>query len=103
MSNILNELGIDPDDFGWMDLAVCQGLDHNLFYDTYENDINIARSVDEMCLSCPVIKMCYEHGIQNDEQGVWGGVYLYSKSIDKSRNLHKSAETWKKLRSKGVH
>ena len=49
MSNILNDLGIDPEDFGWMDVAVCQGMDHNLFYDTYENDINIAKNIDEMC------------------------------------------------------
>ena len=48
MSNILNDLGVDPEDFGWMDIAVCQGMDHNLLYDTYENDINIAKNIDEM-------------------------------------------------------
>lgn len=103
MSNILHELGIDEEDFDWWDLAVCRGMDHNLFYDTYETDPNIAKNIDEACMSCPVIKMCYQSGISNNEYGVWGGVYLSSGEIDKSKNLHKSPETWKKLRSKGVH
>lgn len=103
MSNILNDLGIDPEDFSWMDVAVCQGMDHNLFYDTYENDINIAKNIDEMCLSCPVVKMCYDHGIANDEQGVWGGIYIYAGAIDKQRNMHKTPEVWKRLKKKHVY
>lgn len=103
MSNILNDLGIDKDDFDWWHLAVCRGMDTNLFYEKYESDANIAKSIDEACLSCPVIKMCYESGIEKDEHGIWGGVYLNAGSIDKSRNLHKSQEVWKRLRSKGVH
>ncbi len=47
--------------------------------------------------------MCYESGIEKDEHGIWGGVYLNAGSIDKARNLHKSQEVWKRLRSKGVH
>lgn len=103
MSNILNDLGVDPDKFEWYDLAICQGMDTNLFYDKYEIDINIARNIDEMCLSCPVIKMCYEAGIEKDEVGIWGGVYLNAGSIDKTRNMHKTPETWKRLKKKHVH
>jgi hypothetical protein len=103
MSNILDDLGIDKEDFDWWHLAVCRGMDTNLFYDKYEADTNIAKNIDEACLSCPVVKMCHDSGVENDEYGVWGGVYLNSGEIDKSKNLHKSAETWKRLRSKGVH
>jgi hypothetical protein len=103
MSNILNDLGIDKDDFDWWHLAVCRGMDTNLFYEKYESDSNIAKSIDEACLSCPVIKMCYASGVEKDEYGIWGGVYLNAGSIDKTRNLHKSQDTWKRLRSKGVH
>ena len=103
MSNILNELGVDPDKFEWYDLAICQGMDTNLFYDKYEIDINIARNIDEMCLSCPVIKMCHEAGIDKDESGIWGGVYLNSGIIDKARNLHKTPDIWKRLKKKHVH
>ncbi len=103
MSNILNDLGLEEDNLNWWDIAACKGIDTNLFYDTYENDINIAKNIDEACLSCPVLKICYQSGIDNQEYGVWGGVYLSSGQIDKTKNLHKTKETWKKLRSNGVN
>lgn len=102
MSNILDELGLEKDNINWWDISACKGMDTNLFYDTYENDINIAKNIDEACMSCPVLKMCYQSGVDNDEYGVWGGVYLNSGQIDKSKNLHKTKEVWKMLRSKGV-
>jgi hypothetical protein len=100
MSNILNELGVDEEDFAWWHLSICRGMETNLFYDKYEMDVNIAKNIDEACLSCPVSKMCYESGVENNEYGIWGGVYLNSGSIDKTRNLHKTQETWKRLKSK---
>lgn len=102
MSSILNDLGVDSEDFDWWHLGICHGMDTNLFFDKYEADINIAKSIDEACLSCPVIKLCYEAGINNEEHGVWGGIYLTSGNIDKARNMHKEKETWNRLRRKGV-
>jgi len=83
-------------------LAICRGMDTNLFYEKYEADPNIAKNIDEMCLTCPVMKMCYQSGTTNNEYGVWGGVYLNAGVVDKSRNLHKDQEVWKRLRRKGV-
>lgn len=103
MSSILNDLGLDSDDFKWYDLAVCKGMDTNLFFEKYEIDINIAKNIDEACLNCPVIKMCYEAGVENSDHGVWGGVYLNSGSVDKSKNLHKTQDVWKRLKKKHVH
>lgn len=103
MSDILNNLGVDPDDFDWHSLAVCRGMDVNLFYEKYENDVEVAKNIDEACLSCPVSKFCYKNGVDNNEYGVWGGVYLNSGSIDKARNAHKTQETWKRLKKKHVH
>lgn len=103
MSNILNDLGVDQDDFDWYNLSICRGMDTNLFYDKYEADGDIAKNIDEACISCPVIAVCYESGVNNSEYGVWGGVYLTAGVIDKAKNLHKSSEVWKKLRSKNVH
>lgn len=100
MSDILNDLGIDTDDFDWYDLAVCKGMDTNLFYDKYENDQSIAKNIDEACLACPVSKMCYEFGVENNEYGVWGGVYLNAGLLDKARNIHKTQDVWKKMRQK---
>ena len=100
MSNILNDLGVDKEDFNWWHLAICSGMDVNLFYEKYEADATIAKSIDDACMSCPVSKLCYETGIDNNEYGIWGGVYLNSGSIDKSRNIHKTQEVWKKIRKK---
>lgn len=103
MSNILNELGIDKEEFDWWHLAICRGMETNFFYDKYETDENTAKSIDEACLSCPVIKMCYESGKENNEYGVWGGAYLNAGSIDKSKNLHKTTDVWKRLKAKNVY
>ena len=102
MSSILNNLGVDEEDFEWYHLALCDGMDTNLFYDKYENDINIAKNIDEACIGCPVIKMCFDSGSNNNEYGVWGGVYLNSGEIDKSKNLHKTKEIWSRLKNYGI-
>jgi len=98
MSSILDNLGVDKDDFQWFHLALCNGMDTNLFYDKYEADVNIAKNIDEACMGCPVIKMCYESGTENNEHGIWGGVYLNSGSVDKTRNTHKTKEVGKRLK-----
>jgi hypothetical protein len=103
MSNILNNLGIDEDDLDWFHLAICRGMDTNLFYEKYESDANVAKNIDEMCFSCPVMNMCYQSGVDGNEYGVWGGVYLSSGSIDRSKNLHKTTEDWKRLKKKNVY
>jgi hypothetical protein len=49
-------------------------------------------------MSCPVAKICYQTGVENDEYGVWGGVYLSAGSVDNGKNIHKTAEVWKKIK-----
>jgi len=99
MSNILNDLGVtEKDNVSWQDLALCQGMDTNLFFEKYETDIETAKAVDEACLSCPVRKICYDNGVSNNEDGVWGGVYLSGGSVDKKRNPHKTKEVWRRLK-----
>ena len=103
MSNILNSLNVDEDNLDWYKLALCLGMDTNLFFDKYEADVNIAKSIDEACLSCPVIKICYDNGVANSDNGVWGGVYLNSGSPDKTRNAHKTKDVWKRIKEKHVY
>ena len=100
MSSILNDLGVDQEDFNWQHLAICRGMDRELFFDIYETNINIAKNIDEACLSCPVAKICYETGVANNEYGVWGGVYLNSGSVDNGKNIHKTPEVWKRVKKK---
>lgn len=100
MSDILNKLKSDEDFIKWWDLSACQGMDTNLFFDKYEIDPTIANAIDQCCLSCPVMKMCYESGVENNEYGVWGGIYLSSGSIDKMKNIHKNKDIWKIIKKK---
>jgi hypothetical protein len=98
MSNILDNYRYDENDIEWQDLAACLGMDTLLFFEKYESDIQIAKAVDQCCLSCPVRKMCYQAGIDNTEYGVWGGVYLTLGKADKMKNEHKTKEIWKKIK-----
>jgi hypothetical protein len=102
MSDILNELKSDEDSLKWWHLAACQGMDTNLFFDKYELDVSMAKAIDQCCLSCPVIKMCYLSGIENNEYGVWGGIYLSSGSLDKMKNIHKTKDIWKQIKQKNA-
>lgn len=97
---LLDLLGLDPEDLEWQDLALCAGMETNLWFDEYEADEFVARTTDEACLSCPVMKQCLEFGIDNGESGVWGGVYLTSGRQDKNRNSHKSRDVWDAIREK---
>lgn len=99
--DIESVLGIDLQELEWQDLALCNGtMDTNMFYDDYESDIQVARVVDEVCLSCPVMAQCLQRGVENGEWGVWGGVYLTSGRTDTNKNIHKTKETWDSLKER---
>lgn len=101
MSDVLRDLlGIDPEELEWQDFALCRGDDTNDHYDNYEADPTIARIIDEKCLSCPVLAQCLEYGTDNNEWGVWGGIYLTSGKPDMNRNTHKTKETWDAIRGR---
>lgn len=100
MHDFLRSLGVDPDKLAWQDLAACQGATTNLFFDDYETDERTARMIDQMCLSCPVTKECFEFGVDNKEIGVFGGFYLNNGQPDKRRNEHKDREVAVRLAGK---
>jgi hypothetical protein len=95
VSELLDKLGLDKNRFRWQDLAACNGLPTDYFFDKYEEDGIHAATIDPMCLSCPVLKNCHKTGIDNSEVGVWGGIYLSNGKVDRSRNMHKSQEDWR--------
>lgn len=103
MSNILDSLGVDEDDLDWWHLAACNGMETDLFFEKYETDVNIAKSIDECCLTCPVAKFCIASGLDNNEYGVWGGIFLTAGEVDKTRNIHKTEDVWKRIKAKHGH
>ena len=98
MPNLLHELGLDPQDVKWYNLAACINMRINWFYDDYESDKELAKQVDQICLHCPVIKQCYKEGVSNKEKGVWGGIYMDLGRVDRVNNSHKEQDTWKRLK-----
>jgi hypothetical protein len=97
VSDIIKQMGLDHDDLKWYQLAACNSMDINWFYDSYESDVYVAEQADNVCLHCPVARKCLVEGISNKEYGVWGGVYLHLGRVDKSANMHKTDDTWKRL------
>lgn len=94
MSRLLDELGLDPEDFEWSDLALCKAMSTETFFDEYEKDEEVAKAADNACLLCPVIKQCFFSGAEG-QHGVWGGVYWNgSGKPDKNKNSHKTDEIW---------
>jgi len=100
MSDVQRELGIDPNNVNWKDLAVCFSMETNYFYDTYESDGEMAKNIDQVCLSCPIMAQCALMGVENNEWGVWGGIYLTSGKPDKNKNSHKTKDIWDAIRER---
>lgn len=98
-TDIFEVLGLDADELTWQDLALCANMPTNLFYDEYEDE-QVSHMVDDVCLSCPVMKQCLQQGIANKEWGVWGGTYLVSGQKDDNKNKYKTPATWKLIRER---
>jgi hypothetical protein len=85
----------------WKDNASCKDYDVNLFFDTYEENLDLRPAIDKLCSECPIARQCFAVGISQKEWGVWGGVYLEGGKISREFNRHKTkvkwGETWKYL------
>lgn len=78
----------------WKDGAACLGLDTNIFFDKYEEVLEIRTIVDPICQGCPVSKTCFAVGVSGKEYGVWGGVFLELGGISREFNKHKTKQDW---------
>lgn len=78
----------------WKDDALCKGDDVNLFFDKYEEDIEVRKEVDSLCSICPMARMCFAVGVSQKAYGVWGGIYLDRGKISREMNKHKTKEDW---------
>ena len=105
------ELGESPEDISqaitdgkcqvsmWVNEALCAGTDTELYFDKYELDQTLAKQIDRQCMSCPVIKECFDYGVQTESSGVWGSVFLNDGKLDNVRNSHKTQEVWVRVLS----
>lgn len=78
----------------WKDDAPCKDLDTNLFFDKYEDDLELRPKMDSFCSECPLVRHCFAIGVSQKEWGVWGGVYLENGKISRDINKHRSKQDW---------
>jgi hypothetical protein len=93
-------LGLDEATLSWWQLSFCRGMDLNLFYEDYEADEELAKAMDEVCLSCPVMKDCLMDGTDRKDSGLRGAIYLNNGKPDKMRNQHKTPEVWARIQER---
>lgn len=78
----------------WVEQAKCLGMETNLFFDKYEEDVDLRNAVDSLCSTCPVQRDCLATAISRSEWGVWGGVYFEKGKMSKEFNNHKTNDDW---------
>ncbi len=98
--SLLDELGLDEQTLSWHQLALCDGMELDWFYDSYEADEELARAMDDTCLRCPVLKDCLMDATDNKDYGLRGGIFLNNGKPDKMRNQRKTEEVWARIQEK---
>lgn len=78
----------------WKDDANCLNLEVNLFFDKYEDDLEVRPEVDKLCFKCPLARHCFAVGVSQKEWGVWGGIYLENGKISREMSRHRSKQDW---------
>ena len=82
------------DKHSWKDTADCLNYEVNLFFDKYEDEIELRPAVDKICSDCPLARRCFAVGVSQKEWGVWGGVYLENGKISREFNRHRTKQQW---------
>ncbi len=80
----------------WKDEAICKGDDVELFFEKYEEDVEVRKEIDSLCSICPVARICFSVGVTQKAYGVWGGIYLDKGKTSREFNKHKTKEDWGK-------
>ena len=78
----------------WQDSASCKGMDTNIFFDIYEENLEVRSTVDAICFSCPVKGECFEDAVRLESWGVHAGIYLEDGKPSQEFNDHKDSQTW---------
>lgn len=78
----------------WKEDAACLDLDRELFFDKYEEDLELRPKIDILCSNCPVLRQCFAVGISQKEWGVWGGIYVENGKISREFNRHRTKQDW---------
>jgi Transcription factor WhiB len=80
--------------YDWDADASCKGYDTNLFFDKYEEDLQLRPAIDNLCSNCPIARECFARGVSNKSTGVWGGIYIDNGKISREFNRHRTKQAW---------
>lgn len=107
--NLLELLGLDEETLTWRHLAFCRSMlpvpdesgdPQDLFFEAYEADEEIAKAMDEVCLSCPVFRDCFVDAAEQKDYGLRAAIYLSNGKQDKQHNKHKTPEVWARIQER---
>jgi hypothetical protein len=70
-----------------MEMAACEGLPMENFFDKYLESESIAVEVARLCKSCRVKTICGNYGVQTKSTGVWGGRWLQYGKVIRDKEL----------------
>ena len=48
----------------WVVKAKCRSFDRELFFDKYEDDVEVRPIVDSICQRCPVSNICFANAFR---------------------------------------
>lgn len=72
----------------WAQHAACKDMDTTLFFPESHPKAKAAQA----CSSCPVRLECLVWAIENDEQGMWGGLSHRNRSKNMLPDLYRQLE-----------
>lgn len=78
----------------WKEDGLCRDYDTNLFFDKYEEDMDLRPAIDNLCSTCPVARICFAVGVSQKEWGVWGGIYIENGKPSREFNRHRTKDDW---------
>ena len=78
----------DPEEYLWVDRAICVGLDPDLFFPEQGDTAGVAKA-KAICAVCPVADECREDALAwGDKHGVWGGTSELDRRRIRSERFH---------------
>lgn len=98
--SLLEEMGLDEQTLSWHQLALCDGMELSKFFEDYEDDKVVAAQMDNVCLSCPVMKECFSNAVRDKDYGLRAAIYFTNGKPDRQHNEHKTEEVWNRIRER---
>ncbi len=75
----------------WKQFANCKGKPIGMFFDDYEDSVEVQIEVNRLCSNCVVRRECLEFAEANGLQGAFGRKLFPGQKIKRKRNVKVAA------------